>query len=141
MKQTQNIQKLSCEDRAKRKIQLDAAQEELRVSDETAAAAKAASDLEEVGAAKRRVEAVLVEILGPDGHVGRCRIPTAVVVQLGLFRVLLGSDTRSTVSDVTDKIDPNSTLNFYGGKGTDMVAQNSDSANWDIHQASDMYSN
>ena len=70
-------------------------------------AAKAASDLEEkqkVGAAKRRVEAVLVEILGPDGHVGRCRIPTAVVVQLGLFRILLGSSgAPSGIDDVQSK--------------------------------------
>ena len=94
-------EKLSCEERAERKIKLQAEQEKLRVEEE---AAIAMEEKRKLGAAKQRVETVLVEILGPDGHVGRCRIPTAVVVQLGLFRILLGSSgAPSGIDDVQSK--------------------------------------
>ena len=93
-------EKLSCEERAKRKIKLQAEQEKLRVEEE---AAIAMEEKRKLGAAKQRVETVLVEILGPEGHVGRCHIPTAVVVQLGLFRILLGS---MSVTNIGEKSGP-----------------------------------
>ena len=93
-------EKLSCEARAKRKIKLQAEQEKLRVEEE---AAIAMEEKRKLGAAKQRVETVLVEISGPDGHVGRCHIPTAAVVQLGLFRILLGGNPSVTLSDTVSK--------------------------------------
>ena len=93
-------EKLSCEARAKRKIKLQAEQEELRVAEE---AEIAMEEKRKLGVAKRRVETVLVEISGPNGHVGRCHIPTAVVVQLGLFRILLGS---MSVTNIGEKSGP-----------------------------------
>ena len=93
--------KMTCEERAKRKTELQAEQEELRVAEE---AAIAMEEKRKLGAAKQRVETVLVEILGPDGHVGRCPIPIAMVVQLGLFRILLGSSgAPSGIDDVQSK--------------------------------------
>ena len=68
--------KMTCEERTKQKT-FQAEHEEIRVAEE---AAIAMEEKRKLGAAKQRVETVLVEILGPDGHVGRCRIPTAVVV-------------------------------------------------------------
>ena len=80
-------EKLSCEERAKRKIELQAEQEEIRVAEE---AAIAMEEKRKLGTAK---ETVLVEILCPEGHVIRCRTPTAVVARHGLFRTLLGDNT------------------------------------------------
>ena len=93
-------EKLSCEERSKRKTELQAEQEKLRVEEE---AVIAMEEKRKLGVAKQRVETVLVEILGPDGHVGRCHIPTAAVVQLGLFRILLGS---VSVRDTNNKTGP-----------------------------------
>ena len=117
-------EKLSCEERAKRKIKLQAEQEKLRVEEE---AAIAMEEKRKLGAAKQRVETVLVEISGPNGLVGRCRIFTAVVVQLGMFRILFGNNSSTTVSDVMDKIEPNSTATLSGkvSTWTDMIAQSS----------------
>ena len=100
-------EKLSCEARAKRKTELQAEQEKLRVEEE---AAIAMEEKRKLGTAKQRVETVLVEISGPNGHVGRCRIPTAVVVQLGLFRILLGSNT--SVSDSISKVSTYGKMNL-----------------------------
>ena len=102
-------EKLSCEERAKRKIKLQAEQEELRVAEE---AEIAMEEKRKLGAAKQRVETVLVEILGPDGHVGRCHIPIAMVVQLGLFRILLGS------TGVTNTVQKGRGPEFYNDNST-----------------------
>ena len=80
-------EKMACDARTKRKIELRAEQDELRVADE---AVIAMEEKRKLDAAKQRFETVFVEIIGPDGHVGRCTIPIAVVVQLGLFNILLG---------------------------------------------------
>ena len=89
-------EKMACDARTKRKIELRAEQDELRVADE---AVIAMEEKRKLDAAKQRFETVFVEILGPDGHVGRCTIPIAVVVQLGLFNILLGR----TVENVQEK--------------------------------------
>ena len=87
-------EKLSCEERSKRKTELQAEQEKLRVEEE---AAIAMEEKRKLGAAKQRVETVLVEIPCPEGLVSRCHIPIAAVAQLGLFRILCGV----TVTNIT----------------------------------------
>ena len=79
-----------------------------------------------VDAKKREVNMIRIAIFCPEGHVARCQLPTAAVIQLGLFR-LLGGD-KIDVSSVVDKLhDPNSTITLSNGKGTDMTAQD---AHW-----------
>ena len=86
--------KLSSEGLCKRKIALQAEQEEIRVAEEAAIAMEGKRKLY---AAKQRVEMVLVEIPCPEGLVSRCHIPIAAVAQLGLFRILCGV----TVTNIT----------------------------------------
>ena len=91
-----NIQKLSCEDRAKLKIELE--REELRVAEE--AAEIAIADKRKLDAAKR-VETVLVEIRCRSGLMSRCHIPVEGIVKLGVFGILFGNGP--TVADEMSK--------------------------------------
>ena len=54
-------------------------------------AAIAAAEKQTADEEKRRADVVLFEFPGANGHVARCRIPTAAVAERGLFRILLGS--------------------------------------------------
>ncbi len=90
-----------CND-AKMKAQaaLEAAQAalvDLRNKEAEANAVLAAAEKKKADAEKKRANMVLFEISSANGLVSRCRIPTAAVAQLGLFRILLGSGAPSTV--------------------------------------------
>ena len=58
-----------------------------------------AAEKQKADAEKKRADAVLFETSGAEGLVCRCHIPTAVVAQRGLFRILLGD----TVTEVMTK--------------------------------------
>ena len=45
---------------------------------------------------------VLFEFPGANGHVARCRIPTAAVIHYGVFRILLGSSGISNISEISN---------------------------------------
>ena len=72
-------------------------------------AAIAAAEKQKADTEKKRADVVLFEFPGANGHVARCRIPTAAVVHRGLFRLLLGSDvsTSDVITDIVPKL--------YGG--------------------------
>ncbi len=79
-----------------------AALADLRNKEAEANAAIAAAEKQKADAEKKRADVVLFEITGANGLVSKCRIPTAVVAQRGLFRILLGSGI-SSVADVQQK--------------------------------------
>ena len=103
----------------------DAIKAELVTEEKKTADLAADAKKRKAGEEKRHVNMVHIAISCPEGLVARCRIPTAAVIQLGLFR-LLGGD-KIDVSNVVDKIsiEPNSTQTL--SKKADMTAQD---ANW-----------
>ena len=54
-------------------------------------AAIAVAEKQKADTEKKRADVVLFEFPGANGHVARCRIPTAPVIHYGVFRILLGS--------------------------------------------------
>jgi hypothetical protein len=70
-----------------------------------AVAALAAATKQEKEEEKKHADAeaeFITVVISDTGHMSKCHVPTAAVVQCGLFRILLG-DTVS-VSNVSDKI-------------------------------------
>ena len=69
-------------------------------------AAIAAAEKQKADEEKRRADVVLFEFPGANGHVARCRIPTAATIHYGVFRLLLGSDvsTSDVITDIVPKL-------------------------------------
>ena len=76
-------------------------------------AAIAAAEKQKADTEKKRADVVLFEFPGANGHVARCRIPTAAVIHYGLFRILLGS-SGATVRNIVQKLMPADPAALYG---------------------------
>ena len=90
----------------------DAYDEAKKQDDDAKAALDLATQQEADAEKKRKAGSILFTVFG-EKLVSECRIPTAAVAQLGLFRILLGGNN-SIVSDVVAKIEPTSVALFGG---------------------------
>ena len=89
-------------------------------------AAIATAEKQKADEEKRRADVVLFEFPGANGHVARCRIPTAAVIHYGLFRILLsssGATVRNIVQTFTQqtvsRVNRSSSI-VEGGMGSKM---------------------
>ncbi len=96
------------------KVAQDAYDEAKKQDDDAKAALDLATQQGADEEKKRDAGFIPFEISGA-GLVCRCRIPTAAVAQLGVFRILLGGNN-TIVSDAVAKIEPESRLLFSWNK-------------------------
>ena len=93
---------MSCDNNKNRKAQNKDAVNKAKASLDEATAALAEATKQEKDTEKKRADVVLFEFPGANGHVARCRIPTAAVIHYGVFLILLGSGS-TTITNVKAK--------------------------------------
>ena len=84
----------------------DAIKAELVTEEKKTADLAADAKKRKAGEEKRRVNMVHIAISCPEGLVARCQIPTEAVIQLGLFRILLGSMSVTNIAEKTGPYGP-----------------------------------